>query len=106
MEESGQSLQLLVKSIRLLLPTLTSKPHVYEFARIFFHLRWAWGSQLIEVIFLHRMNCYYWFSSCTKEYFLHLEPQAVLIRSICSLVIFVTLAFSLLNLSCGSLILI
>lgn len=99
MEELGQSSQLLVKSVRLLLPTLTSKPHVYEFAKIFFHLRWVWGSQLIEVIFLHRMNCCYWFSSCTKEYFLHLEPQAVLIRATCSLVIFVTLAFSLLNLS-------
>ena len=56
MEESGQSLQLLVKSVHLLLPTLTSKPHVYEFARIFSHLRWIWGSQFIEVIFLHTMN--------------------------------------------------
>ena len=35
MVESWQSLQVLVELVRLLLPTLTSKPHVYEFARIF-----------------------------------------------------------------------
>lgn len=34
MVESWQSLQVLVGLVRLLLPTLTSKPHVYEFARI------------------------------------------------------------------------
>lgn len=34
MVESWQSSQVPVELVRLLLPTLTSKPHVYEFARI------------------------------------------------------------------------